>query len=196
VVHVTDLNRAKFEVEILNRDRPFAKFALADDRITARTYLPAAPFVPSHLRETLAMMCVLADEIDDDLAVRVSGRRFVEPHASQDADAESDGDNKGAEELHPAMLTLLQLDADRPGSIKPSMAAKVCGYDPGLLLQLIRWNEEQEIEWRSARDEARMGDLGEEAKVCDHERKHAHRTTKLLRKALRYVVEQEETTSI
>lgn len=83
-VEVSDLEHAKFEVEVLNRDRPFAKFVLVDDRIVAQVHLPAAPFVPEHLRQTLAMMCELADEVDDDLAVRVSGRRFLEPNDLQE----------------------------------------------------------------------------------------------------------------
>jgi T3SS (YopN, CesT) and YbjN peptide-binding chaperone 1 len=78
-VEVSDLDRAKFEVQVLNRDRPFAKFVLVDDRILAQVHLPASPFAPEHLRSALAMMCELADEVDDDLAVRVSGRRFLEP---------------------------------------------------------------------------------------------------------------------
>jgi len=78
-VEVSELDRAKFEVEVLNRERPLAKFVLVDDRIVAQVHLPAVPFVPEHLRQMLAMMCELADEVDDDLAVRVSGRRFLEP---------------------------------------------------------------------------------------------------------------------
>jgi len=83
-VEVSDLDHAKFEVEVLNRDHPFAKFVLVDDRIVAQVHLPAVPFVPEHLRQTLAMMCELADEVDDDLAVRVSGRRFLEPNDLQE----------------------------------------------------------------------------------------------------------------
>jgi hypothetical protein len=78
-VEVSDHDRAKFEVGVLNRDRPFAKFVLVDDRIVAQVHVPASPFAPEHLRQALAMMCELADEVDDDLAVRVSGRRFLEP---------------------------------------------------------------------------------------------------------------------
>jgi len=181
-VQVGDLERAKFEVEVLNRDHPFAKFVLAHDRIVAQVNVPAFPFAPEHLRQTLAMMCGLADEVDDDLAVRVSGRRFLEPADLQETEA---GDGSESSDIHPAMVTLLQLDAERPGSIKPSVAARVCGYDTDLLLTLIRWNEEREIAWRTARDEARdAGDPDDEADVCEHERAHARRTTKLLRKAL------------
>jgi hypothetical protein len=189
VVEVRDLDRAKFEVQVLNRDRPFAKFVLVDDRIVAQMHVLADPFVPDHLRQTLAMMCGLADEVDDDLAVRVSGRRFLEPSDPQESDTEGESESSG---IHPAMLTLLQLDAESPGSIKPSLAARICENDAELLLTLIRWNEEQEIAWRTARDDAtNAGDPDNEADVCEHERAHAQRTTKLLQKALRLVVEED-----
>jgi hypothetical protein len=194
VVEITDEERASFEVGVLNRDRPLTKFQLAGDRIIAQIHLPAAPFVPAHLRETISMMCDLADEIDDDLAVRVSGRRFLEPRdlADEGFVLEQDDDQEEVEDLHPAMLTLLQLDADQPGSIKPALAARVCDYDPELLLNLIRWNEEQELAWRSSADAARLeDDSDDEAEVCDHEADHAKRTVKLLRKALRLVIESD-----
>jgi T3SS (YopN, CesT) and YbjN peptide-binding chaperone 1/TY-Chap C-terminal domain len=186
-VEVGDPERAKFEVAVLNRDRPFAKFVLVGDRIVAQVHVPASPFAPEHLRQTLAMMCELADEVDDDLAVRVGGRRFLEPDDPPEAD---EGGESDSSDMHPAMLTLLQIDADRPGSIKPSQAAQVCENNPELLLTLIRWNEEQEIAWRTARDEARdAGDPDDEADVCEHERVQARRTTKLLRKALRLLLD-------
>jgi len=95
-------------------------------------------------------MCRLTDDVDDDLAVRVGGRRFIEDPqpggvSEQDSPAEAEEEE---EPLHPAMLTLLQFDAADPGSLKPRMAARVCGYDARLILDLIRWNEEQEIAWR------------------------------------------------
>jgi len=187
-VEIGDLDRAKFEVAVLNREQPFAKFVVLDDRIVAQVHLPAAPFAPQHLRQMLAMMCELADEVDDDLAVRVRGRRFLEPGDVPETDA---GDDSDSDAVHPAMLTLLQLDAESPGSVKPALAARVCENDPELLLTLIRWNEEQEIAWRSARDEATdAGDPDDEADVCEHERAQAQRTAKLLRKALRLVVSE------
>jgi len=187
-VEIGDLDRAKFEVAVLNREQPFAKFVLLDDRIVAQVHLPAAPFAPQHLRQMLAMMCELVDEVDDDLAVRVKGHRFLEPGDVSETD---EGDDSESDGIHPAMLTLLQLDAESPGSVKPALAARVCENDPKLLLTLIRWNEEQEIAWRTARDDATdVGDPDDEADVCEHERAHAQRTTKLLRKALRLVVKE------
>ena len=201
-VEIGHLDRAKFEIEVLNRDHPFVKFELVDDRIAANVLLPAAPFVPEHLRQTLTMMCQVADAVDDDLAVRVGGRRFLEHDAviktnvSDETDATSDGygDGDGDGEMHPALLTLHQLDAQNPGSVKPALAARICGYNAALLLTLIRCEEEQEIAWRLARDDATVvGDPDDEAKICEHERAHAQRTIRLLRKALRRVVEADRT---
>ena len=187
-VEIGDLERAEFEVAVLSREQPFAKFVLVGDRILAQVLLPAAPFVPQHLRQMLAMMCALADEVGDDLAVRVSGKRFFEPDEVEETDLEGEDESS---DIHPAMLTLLQLDAERPGSVKPALAARVCEYDTELLLTLIRWNEEQEISWRTARDAANdAGDPDDEADACEHERAHAQRTTKLLRKALRLVIKE------
>ena len=80
------------------------------------------------------------------------------------------------------MLCMLQLDAERPGSVGPATAAKLCGYDSDLLLELIRWNEEQEIAWRQARDDAHAIDEDDEAEVCEIERAHAARTVSVLRR--------------
>ena len=104
----------------------------------------------------------------------------------------SEIESPAEDDIHPVMLALLQLDADQPGSIRPKVAAQLCGHDPDLLLQLISWNEEQpEIAWRAARDEARAAADFDEAEVCEGEREHAQRTTKALRKALRRVLLQE-----
>ncbi len=186
VLEVTGLDSARFEVAVLNRDRPFAKFFLLGDQIMMTLQLPAWPFLADHLRAMLSMMCSLADEVDDDLAARVGGRCYFEPSDGKDP-VNTD------ENVHPAMLTLLQLDAESPGSIDPATAAHICDYDRDLLLDQIRWNEEQELSWRQARDEAHStGDPDDVADVCEHERAHARRMTKLLRKALRLVVERQK----
>ena len=186
VLEATDLDSARFEVAVLNRDRPFAKFLLLDDQIMMTFQLPAWPFLADQLRAMLAMMCTLADEVDADLAARVGGRCFFEPSAGQDP-VNTD------EVVHPAMLTLLQLDAESPGALDAATAAHICDYDRDLLLDQIRWNEEQELSWREARDEARStGDPDDEADVCEHERAHARRMTKLLRKTLRLVVQRQK----
>lgn len=202
VWQVSEPDRARFEVEVLNRDHHFTKFQLVGDRVVADMHLLASPFVASHLRSTVTLMCTLTDQVDDDLAVRVGGRRFIEHGDDEPGDAESGDMEPGdtsydvANEVddgheHPAFLTLLQLDADEPGSISPAMAAHICEYDKQRLLSLIRSDEEQEIEWLKARDEARAADDDELADVCEDSRAHAERTVALLRKALRYVIERE-----
>jgi hypothetical protein len=200
---ITDLDRARFEAEVLNRDHPLARFALVGDRIIAEMYLLSPPFVPEHLSKTFSLMRDLADTIDSDLAIRVCGRRYsdsgeddVDDTSDDETDDEDDTSNDEPDDVdvdnHTSMLTLLQLDAERPRSISPAMAAHICGNDPDRLLRLITSEEEQEIEWLKARDEALGDDDSEElANVCEGERAHAERCVKLLRKALRYVVERE-----
>ena len=186
VSDVTDLERAAFEVAVLNRDVQFIKFVLIEDRVLAQLFLPAWPFAPKHVRAMLALMAETVDEVDDDLAVRVGGRRTLDAAAEEEPSDEDDAP------FHPAMMTLLQLDADEPGSVDPELAASICGMDRDLILELLTTNSEQEIAWRQARDEAVLtGDPDDEADVCDHEMKHAERTTNLLRRALRIVVERE-----
>jgi hypothetical protein len=124
---------------------------------------------------------------DAALARRVGGRVFLDP--AESISEENEDEYESVEEaIHPVMQCLLQLDADEPGSVRPEDAARLCGYDSDLLLELIRWNEEQEIAWRQARDEAYATGEDDEAEVCEIERAHADRTVKLLRKALRRVV--------
>ena len=89
------------------------------------------------------------------------------------------------------MLTLLELDADRPGSLTPELAASVCAMDRDLVLELITWNSEQEAAWRKARDDASLRDDQAEAEVCDREGRHAEAMVNLLRRALRLLVEQQ-----
>lgn len=188
VVGVSDLERAAFEVAVLNRDIRFIKFLVVEDRVMAYLYIPAWPFAPQHLRTMLALMSETVDEVDDDLVVRVGGRRAFEA-ASRPEEEPGDEDEST---LHPAMMTLLQLDAESPGSVDPELAASICANDRDLILELITCNSEQEIAWRKSRDEAILsGDLDDAADVCDHEMQHAERTTNLLRRALRVVVERE-----
>ena len=194
VCQVTDLERAAFEVAVLNRDVQFIKFVLIEDRVLAQLFLPAWPFAPKHVRAMLALMAETVDEVDDDLAVRVGGRRTLDVADEEDPSDEDEDEDEDEDvaPFHPAMMTLLQLDADEPGSVDPELAASICGMDRDLILELLATNSEQEIAWRHARDEAMLnGDPDDEADVCDHEMRHAERTTNLLRRALRIVVERE-----
>lgn len=201
VVHgIADLDRASFEVSVLNRDESFLKFVLVDDSVMAYVHLPAYPFAPEHLRAMLSVMSGSVDRLDDDLARRVGARRTFEADPTQGGEEpaqrvedEVDEENAEAETdaIHPAMSTLLQLEADAPGSVTPELAASVCAMDRDLILELITWNSEQEIAWRQARDQALMSGDADEAGVCEHETARAEQTVNLLRRSLRLVVEQQ-----
>lgn len=202
---VTDRERAVFELAVLNRDHKQVKFDLVDDGVLAHVQVPAWPFAPQHLRSLLAMMTQTADEVDADLAVRLGGRRFLdEYHEDGESDeldetVDASGEDEQPDEVedpsspwHAALHTLHQLDAESPGSVDPELAALICGNDRGLLLRLIGHEEEQEIAWRHARDEAlRAGDPMDVAEVSRIESEHARQTVNLLRRALRVVVERE-----
>lgn len=187
---VQDRDRAAFEVGVLNRDFRFIKFLLVEDRVMARVHLPAWPFVPEHLRSMLTGMSAQLDEIDDDLATRVGGRP-----AFAASDEEDDTTPVRVAEAHAlsdetALKTLLQLDAEADATIDPELAAGVCRFDQALIVRLLEETERQEISWRQSRDTALLGGDGEEAAACDHEMKAWERTSSLLRRALRLVVER------
>lgn len=194
---VTDPERAAFEVTVLNRDERYLKFTLEDDMVVAQTHLVARPFCPEQLRQLLEYTCRAVDRIDDDVAVRVGGTRFFDSDPSEeqpnssDSGAADDTDGDSDASVHPAMLTLLELDAEEPESVGPELAASICGNDRDLILELSRWNQEQELEWRRARDQADLQGDPDEARVCRYEQRHARRFTKLLRAALRVVVERQ-----
>ncbi|MCU0297680.1 MAG: hypothetical protein MUF33_04065 [Candidatus Nanopelagicales bacterium] len=173
---VTDRDAALGEVNRLNRATEGIKFLLQGSTVIAAAELLGWPFAQSQFLALVRHMCDSVAEHEDDLVDQVGGRHFLDEAPAGEAVEES---------IHPAMLSILQLDADSPGSLRPKDAAKICDNDPDLLLELIRWNEEQEIEWRKARDET---DDPDEERVCELERKHAHGTVKLLRKALRKVL--------
>ncbi len=186
---VVDLERAAFEVAVLNRDVRLIKFVLVEDTVMAHVYLPALPFAPLHLRAMLDLMAQTVDKLDDDLVARIGGARAFEATPDEEPDEESDAEERAS--MHPAMLTLLQLDAESPGSVDPELAATICEMDRDLILGLITWNSEQEIAWRLARDEAMLREDSGEADVDGLEMRHAELMTNLLRRALRVVVEQQ-----
>lgn len=206
---VDDLERAAFEVGVLNRDDRFIKFLLVEDRVIARVHLPAWPFVPEHLRSMLTGMSAKIDEIDEDLVARIGGRRAFD---SPPEDEDETDDEGGASGVHgrsrrretarvsvaqpaavsddTALMTLLELDADASGAVDPELAAGVCRFDQDLVVRLLGETERQEVAWREARDRALLDGDGDEAAACDHEMEAWERTTALLRRALRLVVER------
>lgn len=162
---VVDLGRASFEVGVLNRDRLFFKFLLVGDAIVMQTDIVAWPFAPAQLRDLLEQMCRDVGQIHGDLAARLGASPT--PVVSEPSEVSATGGNH--ERPHPAMLTLLELDADEPGSVDPALAAAICEHDRDLVLGLLAWNEH--------REEADPG--------------QAQRMHTLLRGALRVTVERQ-----
>ena len=186
VYDATDLERAAFEVAVLNRDVQFLKFLLLDDTVMAYLYVPALPFAPRHLRAMLDLMCRTLNRIDEDLATRVGGRRAFGSETPDESEPELD------EAAHPALQTLIEIDAEAPGSVTPEMAAAVCDLDRELILELVTWSSERERAWDLTRDEVLSeGDPEDLAEVCEAESRTAERMTTVLRRALRLVVEQD-----
>ncbi|MFL6133168.1 MAG: T3SS (YopN, CesT) and YbjN peptide-binding chaperone 1 [Nocardioidaceae bacterium] len=112
------------------------------------------------------------------------------PNSGPDSAVDVDGE-AGPDAIHPAMMTLLQLDAGAPGTLTPELVASVCAMNRELILELITWNSQQEISWRKARDRALLAADTDEAEVSEREVQHAEATVNLLRRALRLVVEQQ-----
>ena len=199
VQDVTDLDRAAFEVAVLNRDQRFFTFVLVEDAVMVHLYLPAFPFAPLHLRIMLGRLSEMRDSLDEDLAVRVGGRRPFEPsteaeadeEADEEGDAEADADRgHRVDLLHPALVTILELELESLGSVDPVLAASICEMDRDLVLSLIAWSRRGEAGLRT--DLALAAEAGEsetEADRCRQELQRACRTTHLLRGALRVVVE-------
>jgi hypothetical protein len=188
---VADLDRAAFEVAVLNRDLRFMKFLLVDGRVLARVHLPAWPFVPEHLRSMLTGMSAKIDELDEDLLVRVGGRLPFAPSEEEESGPRAPTTGlRTAPSDDTTLMTLLQLDADATGAVDVGLAAGVCGYDQELIVRLLAETEGQEAAWRRTRDEALLEGDGVEAAACRHEMEAWERTTVLLRRALRLTVER------
>ena len=131
---IADRDRALFEVGVLNRDRLFFKFALAGDAILMETDIVAWPFAPAHLRDLLDHMCRSVGQIHDDLAERLGGADEVTPETADEG------------RLHPAMRTLLELEADEPGSVDARLAASICDHDRELILELLAVDSTLELD--------------------------------------------------
>ena len=198
---VQDLERAAFEINVLNRDVRFVKFRLVGDSILADLQLPAWPFAPEHLRAMLALMTETIQQVESDLVARVCGQHVLGDDASGDdvdrEEVDEDDDEVGrsggdaAGRWRSAERVLVQLHAESPGSVTPEVAASICGDDVETILALIAHEESQKVAWRRSRDEARaMGDVaGVEA--GEAEVAYSRHTISLLRRALRVVVEQQ-----
>lgn len=98
---IADRDRALLEASILNRDAQFISYHLAASTIVARMNVPGFPFVPNQLAVLLSRMAETLDAVDEDLALRVGGRLWLDVERSSDAargrEDDEDGSSAGAE---------------------------------------------------------------------------------------------------
>lgn len=211
VTGVTDLEAARVEVGILNRDVKFIKFVVMADRVLAQVQIPSYPFAPQVLRTLLQFMSQALDALDDDLALRTGGRPAIDPvglaEVEGEEDVEDEEDAEGPEDdelelsgafvpesasvtstdLHPALQTIMQLDADGEGDLDPELVADICDRDRELVLALLHRCGREEIAWSQAAEAAVLAGDEEEGAACEQESRAWEATTEVLRRALRVV---------
>ncbi len=165
VDEVRAVDRAALEVGVLNHDHMFPKFVLEGRQVWAYYHLPAWPFVPEQFRLALRKMTDGLSRVADDLVMRLGGRRWTDDDVAEAEDAEP-----GAAGLHPALLTLLHLEADAPGSVDPETAAAICDDDRELVLRLLEQAGADE-------DEATVRLLRRALRVCVRREVERRRTS-------------------
>lgn len=75
LVHdVSGRSRACEVLNDLNVETRYGRFALHKDRVYVQVSVPAKPFVPGHLRQTLRILSHIADGLDEELADKLGGR--------------------------------------------------------------------------------------------------------------------------
>jgi len=191
---VQDLQRAAFEVGVLNRNTWMVKFELRDEAVLATLTLPAAPFTPRNLRAVASSMADVIDRADDALVARVGGRRALEhepQHSWEDSPDDCWEDSEADRGVHPALLTLLRLDPDGDDEVAPELAASVCEFDSDLALTLLREASRQETAWRRPADRALVGGDTDEATDCLREAAAGAATVETLRAALQVIVRRQ-----
>ena len=170
---IDDVEAARVEVGILNRDRKFIKFLVHEDWVFAHIQIPSHPFVPSTLRSMLHFMSTSLDEIDDDLALRTGGRRALEPGDLQ-VDSSPDGADQGESASTPvvhasfgaALEAIVNLDDGGRGVLDPKTLWSLCGDNRQTLLESLRTARKMESGWRSARESAALDADREGVEEC------------------------------
>jgi hypothetical protein len=77
VVGIKRRSAAMVEVGLLNRDHPYLKFRLVDDRVSVRAELPALPFCPAQLRLVVERMQEALCSTSGDLVARCGGEPWA-----------------------------------------------------------------------------------------------------------------------
>lgn len=193
VVHsVLDTNHAALVLSQLNRQWPTIKLILVEQSILGVARVDTAPFAPDHLLRTLRSFTELADSAEE-LAAEFGGQPIRADREFPAAFGESDDDGLDSafeshecHEFPPALMSILELDADVTG-LTADDVAEICGRDRDTILDYLRISQQQEAEWHEALTTA-IGLGGEDIELCDGEKRAWTQTIHHLRRALRIVV--------
>ena len=125
VQDIGDLEAARREAEIFNRRSVFGKFHLVGRQLVASVAIPCLPFVPRHLVGMVELMGREIDRLDEDLALRVRGRRWIDLLTGTGAVASAaPGEGLGAETGAPGEdVPVAGAATAGPGSAPPADAA-------------------------------------------------------------------------
>lgn len=137
VQDIRDLAAARREVELFNRRAVFGTFRLVGRQIIASVAIPCLPFVPRHLIGMVELMGREIDNLDEDLAARVRGRRWIDlisgtdpfvPGAEADASDASTATGQHDRTVNPPLE-----EGDAPdGGPVPAPGTTSSGEDAGL----------------------------------------------------------------
>jgi len=100
VVGIRDRDRAALEVARLNLRSTHHQFVLRGDRMVMRASLLAWPLSPTQLRVVVGRFCGEVDDIAEEVAPAVGGRRFLEPAPDEEP---------VVDDVHPGLMTLLEI---------------------------------------------------------------------------------------
>jgi|GEM_PF-6116726 len=81
---VSDPAAAEREVAILNRDSLWCRYVFDGETVFAESELVDRVFVPVNFKIRLAEMCREIDDVDDDLARRAGGKRWLDLRTSEE----------------------------------------------------------------------------------------------------------------
>jgi hypothetical protein len=109
VVDPAPTSRLAVELDILNRTHRLAKFYLSGTTVRMTHELVAWPFSAEQLRVVLRIMLDDVDTIAESLALRVDGKRFLEPPDVEEPVVEEPVAPVAELSTHPGMVALLEL---------------------------------------------------------------------------------------
>lgn len=195
VVHsVENLENAAVILAQLNRQWPTIKLILVEQSVLGVVRVDGAPFVAEHLLRALRSFAELA-EASDELAEELGGQpiratgdtAFNDGMASEHEDPGAEYESHECHEFPPALMALLELDADGTGELSAEEVAVICEHDRDTILDYLRISQEQETAWHEALTES-IRRKDDDTDLCAGEKRAWTHAIRNLRRGLRVVV--------